>query len=140
MEALFAPFSERVRFLGAVTERPALGRLLAGAEIFVWPGVNEAFGAAYLEAQAHGLPCLAGGHGGIADVIRDGETGLMAPPNDISGLTLHLTGLLDDPARRAAMGIAAARFIAAERDLPAAAAIVRQAFAEAGIPSPGDPS
>ncbi|MCB4768301.1 glycosyltransferase family 4 protein [Ancylobacter sp. Lp-2] len=144
VEALFSRFGERVRFMGAVSERAVLSRLLADADLFVWPGVNEAFGAVYLEAQAHGLPCVAAGYGGIPDVIRDGETGQLSPPGDIAALAANLDGLIEDAAGRAAMAAAAFRFVASERDLAAASAIVGQAFAEAGIlapvPPPGVPS
>ncbi|GAB4067010.1 glycosyltransferase family 4 protein [Ancylobacter sonchi] len=136
VEALFAPFGDRVRFLGAISERPALGRLLAAADLFVWPGVNEAFGAVYLEAQAHGLPCVAASYGGIPDVIRDGETGRLSPPDDITALAANLAELIDEPPRRASMAAAAARFIAEDRDLSAAANLVGRAFADAGIPVP----
>lgn len=135
---LFAPFGERVRLIGAVSERVALGRLLAGADLFVWPGVNEAFGAVFLEAQAHGLPCLAGSYGGIADVVCDGRTGLLSAPGDIAGLAASLASLLDDPQRRAAMGAQAARFIAEERNMSVARDAVAAAFATTGISIPGE--
>nr|WP_245404681.1 glycosyltransferase family 4 protein [Ancylobacter gelatini] len=138
IEAAFARFGGRVSFLGAVTGRPALGRLYATADLFVWPGVNEAFGAVYLEAQAHGLPCLAGGYGGIADTMRVGETGLLTPAGDIGAYAGALAGLLDDEPRRAAMAAAAARFIATERTLTIAAEHAARALRTAGIPVPGD--
>ena len=136
VEALFATFGDRVRFLGAVSERPVLSRLLAGAEVFIWPGVNEAFGAVYLEAQAHGLPCLAASYGGIPDVISDDKTGLLAQPGDIAALAACFIELIDDPGRRTLMGAAAARFVANERNLTTAATVVRQAFIEVGISLP----
>ena len=138
VEAMFASFGPRIAFVGAILERSILGRMLAGADMFVWPGVNEAFGAAYLEAQAHGLPCIAGAYGGIADVMRNGETGLLAPAGDIPALTACVSELIGNPIRRAGMSAAAAGFIAGERDLPAASAIVRQAFAQTAIPLPKD--
>lgn len=137
VEALFAPFGARVRFAGAVTERDALGALLRAADLFVWPGVNEAFGAVYLEAQAHGLPCLAAGYGGIADSVRAGETAILTPPGDLPAFTAALAALIADPARRTAMGAAGARFIAQARDLPRAAATVAAAFSAIGIAPPG---
>ncbi|MBS9477024.1 glycosyltransferase family 4 protein [Ancylobacter radicis] len=138
VEAAFAPLGDRVRFHGAISDRAALGALFHASDLFVWPGVNEAFGAAYLEAQAHGLPCLAASYGGIADAMIPGETGLLTPAGDIPALRAALAGLIADPARRHAMGAAAARFIAAERDLPAAATTLAAAFRACDIPLPQD--
>ncbi|MFT0858650.1 glycosyltransferase family 4 protein [Ancylobacter sp. G4_0304] len=138
VEAALAPFGSRVSFLGAVSGRNALGRLYATADLFVWPGVNEAFGAVYLEAQAHGLPCLAGDYGGIPDTMRVGETGLLIPAGDVEAYAQALADLLDDEPRRTSMGAAAARFIATERTLAAAADHAARALREAGIAVPGD--
>lgn len=136
VEAALAPLGTRVRYRGALTDRAALGEMLAEASLFVWPGVNEAFGAVYLEAQAHGLPCIAGGYGGIADAVREGETALLTPPGDITALREAVAALVADHPRRRAMGDAAARFIREERTLPAAAARVAEAFDIAGIARP----
>lgn len=136
VEAALAPLGARVRYRGALAQRTRLGEALAEADLFVWPGVNEAFGAVYLEAQAHGLPCIAGAYGGIADAVREGETALLTPPGDIAALHEAVAALVADPLRRRAMGDAAARFIATERTLPAAAACVAEAFDIAGIARP----
>lgn len=137
VEAAFERFGNRVTFLGAITNRTALGRLLATADMFVWPGVNEAFGTVYLEAQAHGLPCLAADYGGIADTMRVGETGLLTPAGDIPAYGDALANLLDDAPTRTAMGAAAAHFIVSERTLPIAASAVAKIFRESGIAVPG---
>ncbi len=136
VQAAFAPFGARVRWHSAITDRAALGALFHAADLFVWPGVNEAFGAVFLEAQAHGLPCLAGAYGGIADTMIPGTTGLITPAGDIPAFRAALAGLAGDPARRRAMGTAAARFIAGERDLPQAATTLMAAFRAAGIAQP----
>lgn len=138
VEAAVAPFGERVRVHGAITDRAALGSLFHASDLFVWPGVNEAFGAVYLEAQAHGLPCLAGGYGGITDTMIPGTTGLLTPAGDIPAFRAALIDLIAAPARRRAMGEAAARFIAAARDLPKAAATLQAAFRASFIALPED--
>ncbi|MCS0497063.1 glycosyltransferase family 4 protein [Ancylobacter sp. MQZ15Z-1] len=136
VEAAFAPLGDRVVFHGAITDRAALSERLRRADIFVWPGVNEAFGAAYLEAQAHGLPCVAGAYGGIADAMRAGRTGLLTPAGDVAAFAGAIESLLADAEKRRAMGAEAARFIASERSLPVAAATLARAFTRAGIPLP----
>ncbi len=68
IEAMFAPFDERVTFLGQL-DKSAIAEHYANAAVFLWPGVDEAFGMAYLEAQAVGLPIVAQDRPGLCDVI-----------------------------------------------------------------------
>jgi len=136
VQAAFADIGTRVTFHGAVPDRPQLGDLLAQADIFVWPGVNEAFGAAYLEAQAHGLPCVAGRHGGIADAIADGVTGILSPAGDINSFAQAISRLITDATLRRQMSEAAIRFMRDERSLPAATNQLGQALEAAGIALP----
>jgi glycosyltransferase involved in cell wall biosynthesis len=128
VEALFAPFRDRVRLLGDVRERRALARLYAESELLVWPAVNEAYGMALLEAQALGCPVLAGGSPGVASVVRPGETGVLSRPGDAAAFAADLASLLGEPGLRRHLGEAARRFVAEERDLPGAAAILRRAL------------
>ena len=46
--------------------------MYAAADLYVWPAVREAYGIALLEAQAAGLPVVAGREGGVAEVVADG--------------------------------------------------------------------
>ena len=111
----------RVHFLGA---RPGdrLPALYAASDILVWPAHNEAYGMALLEAQAAGLPVLAGASGGIASIVRNGRTGVLTPPGDIAAFAAALDNLLAAPAQRHAMARAARTTVAAEHDLDQAAA------------------
>lgn len=133
VQADFQGFSkDRVRFLGP--RRPEdLPDLYAAADLYLWPAVNEAYGMALLEAQAAGLPVVAGAFGGVPAVVGDGVTGLLTRRGDAQAFATAVRGLLADPERRRAMGAAAAARIAAEHDLDAAAGIldgaVRQACA-----------
>ncbi|EBA18193.1 glycosyltransferase, group 1 [Roseobacter sp. SK209-2-6] len=68
VEALMAPFGTRIRFLGQLA-REELARHYEQASLFLWPGVNEAFGMVYLEAQSHGLPVVAQDRPGLRDVL-----------------------------------------------------------------------
>jgi glycosyltransferase involved in cell wall biosynthesis len=119
----FSAISSRVRWLGLVTEH-ALPAVYAAADLYVWPAVNEAYGLAFLEAQAAGLPVCAGRCGGVPDVVGDGETGCLVPVGDAAALARAVAHLLDDSARRGAMACEAALRIARRHDLaPAAAAL-----------------
>jgi len=68
VEAAMAPLGGRVRFLGELTPE-ALEQAYARAGALIWPGVDEAFGVSYLEAQAHGLPVIAQDRDGVRDVL-----------------------------------------------------------------------
>lgn len=68
VEALFAPFGDKVSFLGQL-DRQAITAAYEQASVFVWPGVNEAFGMVYLEAQAAGLPVVAQDRPGVREVM-----------------------------------------------------------------------
>jgi glycosyltransferase involved in cell wall biosynthesis len=123
--ALLAPFGDRVRRHGAVAP-PALSALYSAADLLVWPAVNEAWGMALLEAQAHGCPVVAGGYGGVPDVVRDGVTGRVTAPGDAAALAAAIADLVGAPDRRTAMRAAALAFARGERGLDGAAAILRR--------------
>ncbi|CAO3448921.1 Glycosyltransferase [Azospirillum argentinense] len=95
----------------------ALAALYAATDLMVWPAVNEAYGMALLEAQAAGLPVVAGCTGGVPDVVRDGVTGLLPPVGDAAAFAAAVRALLDDPERRRRFGEAARRTAAEEHDL-----------------------
>ena len=59
---------------------------------------------ALLEAQAAGLPVVAGDSGGVSDIVREGETGRLVPPGDVDSFADAVIALLDDSAARHAMG------------------------------------
>jgi glycosyltransferase involved in cell wall biosynthesis len=111
----------RVELLGEVAPE-TLPAVYATCDVYAWPAADEAYGMALLEAQAAGLPAVAGREGGVPDVARDGTTALLVPPRDPAVFAEALRALLTDPERRRRMGEAAAAFVCAERDLPAAAA------------------
>jgi glycosyltransferase involved in cell wall biosynthesis len=69
----------------------------------------ESFGIVALEAAAAGKPTIAADHGGLRDVVLDGESGFLVEPGDREGLRLALRRLIDDPDLRDRMGEAAAQ-------------------------------
>ncbi len=103
----FAPCADRIVWLGLV-DAATIATTLAACDLFVWPAINEAYGMALLEAQAAGLPVLAGASGGVADVVADCVTGRLTPPGDDGAFTRALSELLAAPMRRQAFGAAAA--------------------------------
>lgn len=91
-------FPGRVHYLGRMDHK-AIDGLHAAADIGVWPAINEAYGMALLEAQAAGLPLVAGDRPGVRQIVQDGETGLLTPEGDVAAFAVALGGLLDDPKR-----------------------------------------
>ncbi len=79
---------------------------------------EESFGLVALEAMAAGRPVIGAGHGGLADVVAHGETGLLVKPGDVDALRDALRLLLCDPHLRARMGQAARERV--KRFMPAA--------------------
>lgn len=131
IEQAFAGLPEgRIAWHGAVAhDRVVAG--LAGHDLFIWPGLREAYGLVYLEAQAVGLPIVAFDSGGVSATVRDGQTALLVAEGDEAALAGALQSLIDDPDRRATMGAAARRFALDERTPAAAAAILETALATA---------
>lgn len=117
----------RVCYLGELAG-DALRGVYAAGDVFAWPAVNEAYGMAMLEAQATGLPVVSSALRGVADVVCDGRTGLLARPGDPAGLAAHIRRLLGDAAQRAAMSREALAWVGRERDLDHAARVLREAL------------
>jgi glycosyltransferase involved in cell wall biosynthesis len=113
VEAALAPLPPgRVALLGAVPPE-RLPAIYLGADLFAFPGLGEALGLVYLEAAAAGLPVVACQGPGPAAMVAPGGGVLSAPT--APAFADALTGLLADPARRAALGAAARGFVGAER-------------------------
>jgi glycosyltransferase involved in cell wall biosynthesis len=120
VHALFARFGDRVVWLGQQDEA-SLAVLYASADLMVWPAIREAFGMALLEAQATGLPVVAGCTDGVPAVVTDGETGLLPPPEDAIAFAQAVTLLLTDHSQREAMGVAAKARVLRHHSLQSAA-------------------
>ncbi|ATU95928.1 glycosyl transferase (plasmid) [Phyllobacterium zundukense] len=121
VRAMFARFGDdRIEWLG---ERQAseVADLLYQGGTYVWPGTGEAYGIAYMEAQAAGLPVVAQATAGVPEVIRDGVTGTLTVAGDTKAYADAVVQMLDNDERRAVMGRAARRFILQERSLEVAA-------------------
>ncbi len=122
--AAFGAFPEgRVRFAGALQDNQ-VREALFDADLFLWPGIGEAYGVAYLEAQAAGLPVVAFRSGGVESVVRDQETGLLIEEHDVDAYAKAVSLLITDCKLRRTMGHAAHDFVLGERDLAHAAAVL----------------
>lgn len=120
----------RVSLCGSV-EREALPPIYRAADIFAFPGLGDALGLVYLEAAAAGLPVVAcRGPGPEVMVAPDG--GVLTDPTS-EAFAAGLRSLMDDPARRRAMGAAARRFVVAERTLDRLRARLRDGLARLGL-------
>jgi len=64
----------------------------------------EGFGISFVEASASGVPIIAGDSGGVRSAVRDGESGIIVPPQDMSAVVEALRVYLNDPAKRASTG------------------------------------
>lgn len=123
-------FADRVTFTGEL-DRTGLAQQLACHDIFVWPGIGEAYGLAYLEAQACGLPVAAVDNRGVPSVVVDGTTGLLSSLGDAAGLANNLDRLIGDGPLRARLGSAARAFVHDERSIDVAAGILDQGLKRA---------
>ena len=75
--------ADRVHFIGFTKEPEAF---MAAADFFVLPSHREGFGSSVIEAAACGIPTIGSRIYGLTDAIVDGETGLLVPVGDISGI------------------------------------------------------
>jgi glycosyltransferase involved in cell wall biosynthesis len=130
VEALMAPFGPAVQFLGQL-DAPAMEDVYRSSSMLFWPGVNEAFGLAYLEGQAAGLPVVAQDRPGVRDVLAPGN--YPKPEDGTAPLAARLQGLLSDPALRQRLGTDAQAHVAAHHLLPAASETLFAALALCGV-------
>jgi len=136
VRALFARFGDkRIEWLGELPPE-AVRNVLRASSIYVWPGIGEAYGIAYMEAQAAGLPVIAQKVAGVPEVVQDGTTGVLTMADDIKAYASAISGMLSDGTACAEMGMAAHRFIVQERSLATASdqldRILRQCIKKGG--------
>lgn len=122
--ALMARFGDRVQLHGLKTGAD-LDAFYARASLLLWPGVNEAFGLTYLEAQAAGIPVVAQDRDGVRDVVVGRHP---TPDHGPAALARNADAMLGDPAERATAGAEARAEVAAHHLLPAAARTLTQAL------------
>ena len=98
--------AEAVRFLGYVSP---IYEAIERASIIVVPSLGEGFGMVALEAMERARPVIAAEIGGLGELVRHGETGLLVPPAEVEPFARAIVELATDPARASAMGEAGRR-------------------------------
>lgn len=101
-------YRDRVIFTGLRHDIP---EILASTDIFVLPSYSEGLSNALQEAMASGCACIASDVGGNRFLIQNGVSGLLFPAGDREALRSHLRRLIEDPAKRRALGVAARKRI-----------------------------
>jgi len=95
--------TNKVKFI-RITNREDIIRLLSGCQFFVLPSRREGFGIVILEAMASKRAVVATEVGGPAEIIKDGENGILAKSLDSKSLAKAITYLLENPEMRKKMG------------------------------------
>ncbi|WP_257883598.1 glycosyltransferase family 4 protein [Roseobacter insulae] len=120
-------FGDRVDLRGSL-DQDAMQCAYSRASLLFWPGVNEAFGMTYLEAQAAALPVVAQDRPGVRDVLAPGK--YPTPEQGATALATEIDALLGDPGMRLARGRTARDHVAQLHLMPTASSTLRTAIAE----------
>jgi glycosyltransferase involved in cell wall biosynthesis len=99
--ALRLGIAESVRFFGW---RPDVAQIMAAFDIFCLPSLNEGMGKVLVEAMAMGKPIIASSIGGIQDIVRSGENGILVPVGDAAAWAEAIASLCRDPEERRRIG------------------------------------
>ena len=119
-----------VRFLGYRSQAEVAARLTA-TDVFVLPSFAEGVPVVLMEAMAARRPVVATRVAGVGELVEDGVSGFTVPPGDPESLADRIGLLLDDPARRAAMGAAGRAAVEAGFDIRHEAARLARILAHA---------
>jgi glycosyltransferase involved in cell wall biosynthesis len=111
----------RITWVGEVAPDKVV-EYLRDADLYCWPGCGEAYGLAYLEAQAAAVPVVAQATAGVPEVVKHEETGLLTPAGDIPAFADAIRRLSTDRIKLERLAVEARRFVLTERTLEAASA------------------
>ncbi len=121
-------------FLAGWHDHEQLPDFLAASDIVVLPSVREQFGQVLVEGGACGLPAIAVDAYGPAEIVADGETGRLVPPDDREALAAALVEAVNGPVERRRRGERAAADAHAKYAWPALAAQVAEVYAVSSRP------
>ncbi len=99
-----AQLGDSVRFLG---DQEQVVQLLSVSDLFLMPSAQESFGLAALEAMACEVPVVASAVGGVPELVEDGVTGFLCPPDDLAAMAHASIRLLTDDKLHSRMAQAA---------------------------------
>ncbi len=105
---------KHVRFENIVNQT---ADILPAFDVFVMPSHQEGLGLSVMEAQACGLPVVASNVGGLTDLIEEGKTGYLVPPQDPLALAAKIMEVFKNPDQAKEVGLAARQYIAREFSL-----------------------
>lgn len=129
VETLFSDFpAHRIIWYGQ-KDPQQIASILSRCSLYVWPGHGEAYGLAYLEAQAAGLPVIAESIAGVPEVVEHERTGILTPAGDGKAYATAIEHLLRSNDERQDMARRAREFATVERSLGQAAIRLDQIFA-----------
>ena len=86
-------------------------RILPTFDVAVLSSFSESFSNAVLEYAVAGLPSVVSNVGGLGELVADGKTGFLVPPQDPAAMADRIVALLDNPAERRQFGDAARQFV-----------------------------
>jgi glycosyltransferase involved in cell wall biosynthesis len=98
-----------------------LSLVYSAADVFVVPSLEDNLPLTALEALACGIPSIAFSAGGMPDIVREGQTGILTPTGDVGALRRAIAELLQNPERRATMSQECRRVAVQEYSLDAQA-------------------
>lgn len=98
LQNLGKEYHKNVRFVGYVDDNE-LKDFYRNCDIFVAPSLYESFGLIYLEAMAWGKAVIGCNVGGVPEIVEDGETGILIPPEDVNALAEAIINLKDEKLR-----------------------------------------
>ena len=128
VRTLFAGLADRIDWAG-LCQPSQVADLLLHSDAYLWPGYGEAYGLAYLEAQAAGLPVAAQQIAGVPEVVS-AETGLLTPPGDLQEYRAAVARLITDAPLRQQLGQGARARVLARHSFQAASARLQQILAD----------
>jgi glycosyltransferase involved in cell wall biosynthesis len=99
-----------ISFVGFLDNRE-IAPLLAGHDIMVMPSREESFGVAALEASSVGIPVIASNIGGIPEAVKNNQTGILVPSDNVENLAEAIKKLADNVELRKRMGNAGREFV-----------------------------
>ncbi len=117
--------AQRVHFLGNRRDVPDL---LGAMDLFVLPSHSEGVSLAVLEAMAAGLPVIVSAVGGLPEIVRHEETGLLIPPKDSEALAQSLARVLENPGLAQSLGQKAREHVQAQYSLERMAQVVNATY------------